>query len=313
MSKGKNIISKRKSGDTRIRTAAYLRVSTDKQDFDRQVEGIKNWFEANKHTHVAVTQQYTDYNKSGGGFSRESYNRMVQHATMGQFSQIVSYGMDRMGREVSETINSVKALKKAGVVYHDCEMNLTYGEKPETDFIMHQMWAFAEMQLVQIKRRVQDKMNDKKKALAKFGCRLGSAGILDRWVPSPVPCRADKLGVAVKPSESKRDFFKKCWKEGVTVRDMAGLFRYPVNEKCRKCKGNPPKDSAVKRVMAQKCRCGRMPTEKTIHMNRVKLDLPQRKPHAFGMARHELLPEEYKVDFGTFDDPAGLKKGKEES
>lgn len=283
--------------ESRIKTAAYLRVSTDKQDFDRQVEGISNWFQANKHTHVAVKQQYTDYAKSGGGFNRDSYNRMVQHAKAGQFQQIVSYGMDRMGREMSETVNSVKKLKQAGVVYHDCELNLTYGESETTDFIMHQMWAFAEMQLVQIKKRVKDKMATKKKALAEHGLRIGNAGILDRWVDSPVPVRGDKLGVAVKQSESKIALFKKCWAEGVTARDMVGLFKFPVNHKCPKCKGNPPKASAVKKVMAQTCRCGKMATEKTIHMNRVKLGLPQRRPHAFGMARHEKIPDEYQVDF----------------
>ena len=153
--------------ESRIKTTAYLRVSTNKQEFDRQVEGLKNWFETNKHTHIAVKQQYTDYAKTGGGFKREAYNRMVQHAKAGQFEQVVSYGMDRMGRIMNETVNSVKNLKKAGIVYHDCELGLTYGKDEYTDFIMHQMWAYAEMQLVQVKRRVKDKMADKKKELAK--------------------------------------------------------------------------------------------------------------------------------------------------
>lgn len=294
-------MEEKRDTDSRVKTAAYLRVSTDKQEFDRQVEGITSWFETNKHTHVAVEQQYTDYAKSGGGFNREAYNRMVQHAKAGQFQQIVSYGMDRMGREMSETVSSVKKLKKSGVVYHDCELNLTYGQDEYTDFIMHQMWAFAEMQLVQNKRRVKDKMAYKKTELEKHGLRIGSAGILDRWVDSPIPVRGDKLGVAVKPSETKISFFKKCWAEGVTARDMAGLIRFPVNHKCPHCKGSPPKASAVKKVMAQKCRCGKTPTEKTIHMNRVKLGLPQRKPHAFGMARHEKIPEEFKVNFEVKD------------
>lgn len=281
----------------KIRVACYSRVSTDKQEFDRQVSGIKRYLKANPQ-YAKVEQDYCDFAKSGGGFERKALTRLLAHAKSNQFEVVISYGLDRIGRKLVESVNYIKELKKAGVVYIDCERNLTYGMDATQDFIIHQMLALAEMELVNTRKRVQDVMDSKKVLLAEHGCKLGSPSILEDWVVSPIPVRADKKGMAVKPNPKKLQRFKDYWAEGVTVRNMASMFRYPVNLCCDHCGGKPPRDENVKAVMAQRCRCGRCTSEKTIHVTRKKLGLPQRSPHAFGAKKMEdELPEEYKIDW----------------
>lgn len=283
--------------DGKIRVACYARVSTDKQEFDRQVAGIKRYLSANPQ-YAKVDEEYTDFAKSGGGFERKALTRMLAHAKSNKFEVVISYGLDRIGRKLVESVNYIKELKKAGIIYIDCERNLTYGQDATQDFIIHQMLALAEMELVNTKKRVQDKMDEKQELLAEHGCKLGSPSILEDWVKSPIPVRFDKKGLAVKPNASKLQRFKDYWEEGITVRAMASMFRYPVNWYCNHCGGNPPKDRDVKAVMAQRCRCGRCTSEKTIHVTRKKLGLPQRSPHAFGaMKGKDEVPDEYKIDW----------------
>ena len=183
-----------------IRAAPYLRVSTDKQDFERQKDGLKKWFAENP-TYAKVEQDYCDFAQSGGGFSRKALNRMLTHAQARQFEVVVSYGLDRIGRRLVESINFVKKLKEAGIVYIDAEKGLVYGKDDSTDFIMHTLWGYAELELATTTARIQSKMDWKKAELAKYGCKLGSPSILENWVESPIPVREDKKGLAVKPCD----------------------------------------------------------------------------------------------------------------
>ena len=292
-------------GQTRI--GIYARHSTNKQDLERQHKELakflcdpKNTLPDGRPKYVVWNgKEYQDQAKTGRTFQRKDLERALADAKMGRFEILVVWGLSRLGRNLKESINYIGQLEDAGVDVWDTQMNLRYSNSRDR-IIMHQRAAFHDHQWTEMVRNTQEKMDIITDELAKHGCRLGSPSILDVWVESPRKTRADKQGLAVKPCEKKTQKFKDFWNDGITVRRMAEFFRNDINPKCRHCGGKPPKDYEMEKITAQRCKCGRPCSEKTIHVTRKKLGLPKRNPHSF-ISKDEVEKDESLVkDWSDF-------------
>lgn len=296
----------KESREGKIRVALYMRLSpatSDKDgDFKRQQVGIAKYLEMNPQFVLWNKKQgqYIDNNSSGAGFQRKEVHRMLGDAKSNLFAKVISYGIGRFGRNLVQSVGTMEDLKVLGINYIDADSGMQFGRTIHEDFAIKTMANMTEMELLRSMQKTQEKMDIIKEELAKHGCRIGSPSILDDWVESPRKVRADKKGLAVKPNASKKARFISCWTDGIPRKTMAQLFKRPVNPKCKHCKGNPPKHSEVKE-WDRKCKCGLPPTLKTIDMTRVRLELPQRKPEAFGRVK-DYVPSEMLIDMEKIEE-----------
>jgi len=284
----------------KVRVAIYMRLSpatADKDgDFKRQQAGISKYLGENPQFVLwdAKQAQYIDNNSSGAGFQRKEVHRMLADAKSNLFSKVITYGIGRFGRNLVQSVGTMEDLKALGINYIDCDSSMQFGRTIHEDFAIKTLANLTEMELLRSKKKTQEKMDIIKDELKEHGMRVGSPSILDDWVESPRKVRADKVGLAVKPNANKKARFIQAWKDGIPRKTMAQLFKRPVNPKCKHCKGNPPRHTDVKE-WDRKCKCGLPPTLKTIDMTRVRLELPQRKPEAFGKKK-AYVPSEMLID-----------------
>mgnify|MGYP001161419014 CR=1 FL=1 len=210
----------------------------------------------------------------------------------------MTWGLSRLGRNLRETVNYIGKLEEIGVDYYDIQMDLWYS-KPRDRMLIHQMATFHDHQWVEMVRNTQEKMDQITIELAEHGCRLGNAGILDDWVESPRPVRADKSGLAVKYNEAKKESFIELWEEGLAIKTMCWHFRSPINPVCKYCDGKPPRDEQIEKIHGMRCRCNQPCTEKTIHTTRKKLGLEKRNHHSFMKKDRVKKDMEKMVEFNT--------------
>ena len=301
-------VSEEKKGG-QVRVGIYFRHSTTKQDLERQQKKVRDFLKKNtlpdgRPKYVVWNgKEYQDQAKTGRTFQRADLQRALADAKMGRYEILMVWGLSRMGRNLRESVNYMGTLKDAGVDVWDLQMDKKYSKD---SFLMHQIAAFHDHQWTEMVKNTQEKMDIITDELAEHGCRLGSPSILDVWVESPRRVRHDKQGLAVKPCEKKKAKFIEFWEEGITVRKMAEFFKNETNPKCRHCGGKPPKDYEVEKVNAQRCKCGRPCSEKTIHVTRKKLGLPKRNPHSFitksEIEKDESLLEDWSDFKGAVED-----------
>jgi DNA invertase Pin-like site-specific DNA recombinase len=83
----------------------YARVSTAKQDLDRQIEAIAD-------AGIARERIYVD-KKSGATVDRPGLRAILEHAREGDV--IVVHTLDRLGRTVRDTLNMIHELSERGI------------------------------------------------------------------------------------------------------------------------------------------------------------------------------------------------------
>ena len=91
-------------------TAYYVRVSTEKQDPDRQVEEIRNYLEID----LADAEAYADV-ASGAKDDREDFRRLWDDVEAGRVDRVVAYEMSRLSRKLSTTAEFMELCARGGV------------------------------------------------------------------------------------------------------------------------------------------------------------------------------------------------------
>jgi DNA invertase Pin-like site-specific DNA recombinase len=95
-----------------IKCAIYLRVSTKNQDTDNQLLPLKEF--ANRCGYEVV-EIYEDKGISGAKNSRPSLDKMMMDARRRKFSMILSWSIDRVGRNMSHLCGFVDEMNQLGV------------------------------------------------------------------------------------------------------------------------------------------------------------------------------------------------------
>ena len=95
-----------------MKAALYLRVSTDKQEIENQLEPLKKFA---KGRGLKVVQVYRDM-ATGKNSNRPALNKMLKDAHRHAFDVIVVWALDRLSREgMSRTVQLIEMLERMGI------------------------------------------------------------------------------------------------------------------------------------------------------------------------------------------------------
>jgi DNA invertase Pin-like site-specific DNA recombinase len=96
------------------RASLYVRVSTDRQTVENQVQALTAIAEHRGWEIVAV---YSDQGVSGakGRKDRPDFDRMLTDASRGKFDVVMAFALDRIGRSLSDLLATIKHLKECNV------------------------------------------------------------------------------------------------------------------------------------------------------------------------------------------------------
>ena len=107
-----------------IKCAIYLRVSTKSQDTSNQLQPLKEYAQ---RCGYEVVEVYEDKGVSGVKNSRPSLDKMVLDARRRKFSMILSWSIDRVGRNMTHLCGFVDEMNQLGVnlYFHQSSIDTT--------------------------------------------------------------------------------------------------------------------------------------------------------------------------------------------
>ncbi len=95
-----------------MKTALYLRISTDKQELDNQLEPLTTF---SQQRGFEIVKVYRD-TATGKNSDREAFKQMLEDAHRHNFDVIVVWALDRLSREgMSRTIQLIEMLQRMGI------------------------------------------------------------------------------------------------------------------------------------------------------------------------------------------------------
>src|SRR5580693_9217385 len=134
------------------RAAIYVRVSTDKQTVENQVQALRQIAERRGWEIVA---QYDDAGISGskGRKDRPGLDTMLQDAQRRRFDVVMAWAIDRLGRSLIDLLGTIQTLEACSVdLYLDQQAIDT--TTPAGRLMFQVTGAFAEFERGMIRQRV---------------------------------------------------------------------------------------------------------------------------------------------------------------
>jgi len=134
-----------------MKVAIYVRVSTEQQDYDKQLDLCK------KHCEIKGYEVYKVYSDiiSGKEILRPQFNQMLNDMRLYRFSAIVVTKLDRIGRSLQHLLSLFDELNNKGVQFIAVTQNIdttTSSGKLQ----MQIMGAFAEFERNLISERTKE-------------------------------------------------------------------------------------------------------------------------------------------------------------
>ena len=173
------------------RCGGYVRVSTQGQDTESQLQAIKSAIEKSGDVLVNV---YKDHGISGakGRDQRPALDQMLNDAKAQKFDKVVVFSIDRLGRSLPDLLESMKLLQDAQVDLQILQSELdtaTAGGR----MIFSIFGAISEWERSLIRERVKSGLEKAKKQ----GKKLGRPSLLNESTKAAVIELKDK-GMGVK-------------------------------------------------------------------------------------------------------------------
>jgi DNA invertase Pin-like site-specific DNA recombinase len=134
------------------RAAIYVRVSTDKQTVENQVQALRQIAERRGWE---VVEQYSDAGISGskGRDGRPGLDAMLKDAQRRKFDVVMAWSIDRLGRSLIDLLGTIQALEARSVdLYLDQQAIDT--TTPAGRLMFQVTGAFAEFERSMIRQRV---------------------------------------------------------------------------------------------------------------------------------------------------------------
>jgi DNA invertase Pin-like site-specific DNA recombinase len=134
------------------RAAIYVRVSTDKQTVQNQVQALRQIAERRGWQ---VVEQYSDAGISGskGRDGRPGLDQMLKDASRRKFDVIMAWAIDRLGRSLIDLLGTIQTLEASSVdLYLDQQSIDT--TTPAGKLMFQVTGAFAEFERSMIRQRV---------------------------------------------------------------------------------------------------------------------------------------------------------------
>lgn len=154
-----------------MKVCLYARVSTNDQSCTLQLAELRRYAAARG---LDVEEEFVDTGVSGTKSSRPARDRLMESARLRKFDLVLVWKMDRWGRSVVDTMDTIRELTCAGVNFLAVSQNLgTEDSNPMSRCMMVLMAAFAEMERELIHERVLAGIARAKKVGTKTGKPIG--------------------------------------------------------------------------------------------------------------------------------------------
>lgn len=142
---------------SKLRVAAYVRVSTDKEDqlnsFAAQYVHYKTLFSESITEELADI--YSDEGISGTSTaSREDFNRMIADCEKGKIDRIYTKSVSRFARNTADCLKYIRHLKSIGVTVYFEKENLDTALE-ETELRLTLMESHAQEESISISKNVR--------------------------------------------------------------------------------------------------------------------------------------------------------------
>lgn len=151
--------------------AIYSRVSTDKQDADKQEEMITNF--ANRQEYI-IYKYYKDI-CSGKKDKRPQFNILLQDMRMGCFDAIVVYDLTRIGRSLNHLLQLFEEFDNRGIKFISMKENFDT-TTPTGKLMLRMLMLLAEWQREIIASSIKDRLQHYKKQLDEKGYYITKDG-----------------------------------------------------------------------------------------------------------------------------------------
>jgi DNA invertase Pin-like site-specific DNA recombinase len=156
------------------RAALYVRVSTDKQTVQNQIEALTAIAEGRGWT---IVETYSDVGISGAKERRDrpGLDRMLNDASRGKFDVVMAWAIDRVGRSLIDLLNTIQTLEACGVdiIFDQQAIDTT---TPMGKCMFSIAGAFAEFERGVFAQRVHARLARARKAGKTLGRPEGAIG-----------------------------------------------------------------------------------------------------------------------------------------
>ncbi len=149
------------------RAALYVRVSTDKQTVQNQIDALTRIAE---HRGWEIVETYSDAGISGakGRKDRPGLDQMLTDASKARFDVVMTWAIDRLGRSLPDLLDTIGNLEAAHVDVFIDQQNMDT-TTPAGKLMFTMVGAFAEFERTMIRQRVNAGLARARKAGTKLG------------------------------------------------------------------------------------------------------------------------------------------------
>lgn len=160
--------------------AIYVRVSTDKQDYDRQLEMCKEYCRRNNFN---VFKIYADV-FSGVSARRPSFNKLIADMRAFRFDTIIVTKIDRIGRSLQHLLTLIDEFNNKKVNFIAITQNIDTSSSMGK-LQMHILGAFAEFERNLISERTKEGLIGKENVGKRGKDKKPRRSRSDRGLPRP--------------------------------------------------------------------------------------------------------------------------------
>jgi len=136
-------------------TACYVRVSTAKQNLDRQLTSTKEYAEQRLGADLRDLDIYRDKATGTSTAAREDYQRLMDDVKTGELDEVVAHEVTRVARSISDLEQTADRLRDHGVELHIVSEGLVMRpdeEDPYQRALFQLLGVFGELE-ARIKRQ----------------------------------------------------------------------------------------------------------------------------------------------------------------
>ena len=129
-------------------TAIYVRVSTEEQNLDRQLDSAHNYAQFDLGVSLHDIEVFRD-RSTGTDTSRSGYRSMMKSVEDGQIDHVVVHEISRLARSLQDLERTVSRVTDNGAAVYFVRDGLSFGdgkERPMRRLQMQMLGAFAEWQ-----------------------------------------------------------------------------------------------------------------------------------------------------------------------
>lgn len=146
----------------KIPVAIFARVSSDEQNFNRQILDLQKIAKANNFEVVSIISEKVSGAKSND--ERIGIQQLLIEARQGKFQKVLCAEVSRLGRSTIQTLKLVEELHQLGIsIYLQDLKRETLDEKGEisfqTEMILHMLSLFAKNERRNLVERIRSGIN----------------------------------------------------------------------------------------------------------------------------------------------------------